>query len=263
MRKLRLAHLLPCALILMQSIAPAQNSSSPADVWVLQLGNRRLLVLSLSADSGGTLSGTFSRPKHFQTTDDRSFSHVQGPIETEPIIASAQHGDSVRFTVQNPADPKDRDSYLLTVIDPMHATLRVQGFPLPPMTLVRAAGPAAVSSDWDSQRIYSPDDNAAPNAEMKVIFDEDQRARQQPVGKINWAVVSQSDAERRTSTKKLLDSGELHSGKDFVEQLLFFSTAILLTIIFWRIPSRSLRWQRAKATDCGSPRLRWTAICSR
>jgi hypothetical protein len=222
MRKFRIAHLLPCGLILMQSIAHSQNSSSPAGTWVLQLGNRLLLVLSLSADSRGTLSGTLSRPKHFQTNDDRTFSHVQGPIETEPVIASGVHGDSLRFTVQSPADPKDRDSYLLTVIDPMHATLRIQDVALPPMTLLRAPGPAVVSTDWDTQRAYSPDDNATPNADMKRIFDEDQRARQQPVGKINWTVVRKSDAERRAATKKLLDSDKLHSGKDFVEAAYIF-----------------------------------------
>jgi len=222
MQKLRVLGLFICALIFTQTIGHAQNSSTPAGIWVLQLGNRRLVVLSLKKDVSGGISGTLARPRHFQTGDDVSFSHVQGPVETEPVIASTWKGDALQFTVQNPADPKDTDSYLLTVVDSMHAKLGMQGLPLPPLTLIRTTGAAEVSTDWEPQKIYSPDDNVSSNQEMKHIFDEDQRVREQHEGNINWAVVSKSDDERRAETKKLLDSGELHSGRDFVEAAFVF-----------------------------------------
>jgi hypothetical protein len=222
MRNLRAFLLTLCALVFGLGSARAQNLLDPAGTWVLQLGPRHLIVLSLKPKAAGGFSGTFSRPKRFQTGDGRSFSHVQGPAETESIIASAWEGKSLRFTVQNSSDPKDTDSFVLTVVDPARATLQIPGVPLPPMTLSRATGTAEVSTDWDPDKKYSPDDNAASNPEMKRIFDEDQSVRQQAVDKIDWTVVNRSDAERRAQTKKLLDSGALHSGKDFVEAAFVF-----------------------------------------
>jgi hypothetical protein len=89
------------------------------------------------------------------------------------------------------------------------------GIPFPPMSLVRAQGVVSVSSDWDPGKTYSPDDDASSNAEMKRIFDEDQRVRQ-PGFKIDWAVVGKSDAARREATRKLLNEGALHTGEDFI-----------------------------------------------
>ena len=146
MRKVRAFDLILCAFVFWTTTVRAQNSSNPAGTWVLQLGTQQLLVLSLKPN-GGAFSGTLSRPKHFQTGDGRSFSHVQGPVQTETVIASAWQGDSLHFTVENSADPKDRDSYLLTVTDPMHAKLSFPGIPLPQMMLNRATGAVAVSTD--------------------------------------------------------------------------------------------------------------------
>jgi hypothetical protein len=200
----------------------AQTPQSVTGQWTLPVGSRTFLVLSLSPSSGqsGPVMGTLSMPAQYQTADDVSFSHVEGPTEVEPIVASKWKGDSLAFTVQNPKDPSDRDEYLLTVKDETDAELQLEGIslppgiPLPPFKLKRVTGTASVSEDWRSGQTYSPDDDAPSNPEMKRIYEEDQGARQSwPVK--DWPSVSKSDAVRRTETMRLLHEGALHSGEDF------------------------------------------------
>lgn len=194
----------------------AQTTGDPMGQWVMRVGERTFLVLSIHPEekAGQGCGGSLSRPQHFQTADGVSFSHVQGPTGTEPIVACARTAGSLSITVENPTKRSDRDTYRLIVRDSTHADLQPEGVPLPPFKLERASGTVAVSADWDPQKSYSPDDGMPSNPEMKRIFDEDQRVRQ-PGAKVDWLVVGRSDAERREATRKLLDEGALHTGEDF------------------------------------------------
>lgn len=204
-------------LFAMHGAAVADSSSGFNGEWILPLGVHTMLVLSvqLAGGKGQAVSGSLSRPKHLATMDMISFSRLEGPVEVEPIVASEWKGSSLSITVRNPTDKSDESTYVLSVKDATHAELQLVGVPFPPMNLVRALGPVSVSEDWEPGRTYSPDDDAASNPEMKRIFDEDQRVRQ-PGLKIDWAVVSKSDAARRDATMKLLNEGALHSGEDFM-----------------------------------------------
>lgn len=198
-----------------QSVA-GQTSSDPVGEWVLRIGQRTLFVLSIhpAEKPGQACAGSLSRPQHVQTADAVSFNHIDGSKETEPIVACERKGDVIAFTVEHPTDPTDRDSYQLAARDSAHAVLQLQGVPLAPFQLERARGRASVSTDWDVDKVYSAEDDAPSNAEMKRIFDEDQRVRQ-PGAKIDWKEVNRTDAERRDATKKLLSDGTLHTGQDF------------------------------------------------
>ena len=147
---------------------------------MLSLGDRTLILLTLkpTGNTSQPFSGSLSRPQHFQTGDAVSFSHINGAVEIEPITASEWKDGSLSITVENPADKSDKDSYLLSLKDDEHALLQLVGVPLPPISLVRSNRPAAVFTDWDPDRTYSPDDDAPSNAEMKRIFEEDQKVRQ-------------------------------------------------------------------------------------
>ncbi|WP_263381376.1 hypothetical protein [Granulicella arctica] len=186
-------------------------------------GGRTLILLTLkpTGNTSQPFSGSFARPQHFQTADSVSYSHINGDVETEPITASEWKDGSLSLTVVNPADPSDKDSYLLSVQDNDHALMQLLGVPLPPISLVRSRRPVVVSTDWAPDRTYSPDDDAPSNAEMRAIFEEDQKVRQ-PSFKIDWPVVGKSDAERRQATFKLLRSGALHTGEDFTWAAFLF-----------------------------------------
>ncbi len=204
------------------SLSTAQ-SPTPNRQWVLTLGDRTLLILSINPTSSQSrpVSGSLARPRHFQTSDASSFSHISGPIEIAPIVNSAWKGSALSITIKNPSDPDDKDIFLMTFKDGAHAQLQYDGFPLPPMDLTRAEGVSLVSTDWDKDKIYSPDDGRPPNPEMKRIFEEDQRVCQ-PGKKIDWTPVNKSDVERRQAVTKLLNVGLLHTGEDFQRAAFVF-----------------------------------------
>jgi len=195
----------------------AQTIANPAGQWVLALGKRNLLVLSLTPGSGNqsqSFTGSLSRSNHFQSSDSRSFSHIQGGAQVAPITSSAWKGSVLSLVVTNPNNPSDKDTLLFTLKDNNHAQLQYEGVPIPPFELVRAEGTPTVAADWDETKTYSPDDDLPSNPEMKRIFDEDQRVRQSGV-KIDWTTVNKSDAQRREAVMKLLKEGALHTGEDF------------------------------------------------
>lgn len=199
-----------------QRVLVAQVSQAVTGQWTLLLGKRTLFVLTLKPSSGQSdpMMGSLSRPAHFATADAVSFSDVKGPTEVDKIVASQWEGHVLSFTTQNPNDPNDKTVYKLTLKDRNDVQLKIEGIPLPPLTLVRSQGSASVSDDWHSGQRYFPDDDASSNPEMKRIFDEDQRARQS-LPNIDWPTVSKADALRRAATMRLLSEGALHSGEDF------------------------------------------------
>jgi hypothetical protein len=109
----------------------------------------------------------------------------------------------------------------------MHAQLQMEGTPFPPINLVRVKGVVRVkgtpyiASDWDKDKVYSPDNGHPSNPEMKQLFDEDQRVRQ-PGVKIDGASVGKSDTERREAVLRLLDKDSLHTGEDFTWAAFLF-----------------------------------------
>jgi hypothetical protein len=191
------------------------GAAGPNGLWVLNLGPRTLLILSITAPpaSGRSISGWLSQPSNFQT-DGWSFSQVTRPVKTRPIIASSWHGAVLSITVQDPANLSHKDTLLFTLKNETQAQLRIAGLSLPPLELIRAHGTPVIATDWDKAKTYSPDDGAVSNPEMKRIFEEDQRVR--PAGvKIDWTSVNKSDAGRREATRKLLKADALHTGEDF------------------------------------------------
>jgi hypothetical protein len=203
-------------LLTLTSAGIAQSPRGPAGEWVFKLGSRALIVLTISpqAEKHGPVSGSLARARHFQTSDNWSFSEIHGGAVTAPIVKSVWRGDTLAITVRNPQDSSDEDTFLFTMTDETHARLEYEGFPLPPLELVRASGIESVATDWDRGRTYSADDGLPSNEQMKVIFDEDQRVRQ-PGASIDWVVVNKSDAARREAVTKLLSQGALHTGEDF------------------------------------------------
>jgi hypothetical protein len=210
-------------LIAVGGVAGAQVRPVPVGEWVLRLGPRTFIVLSLkgSGGVGQAVAGSLTHPQHYSTSDGESFSHVSGGLEVEPILTSEWKGDALAFTVVNPADAKDTDGYLFRVKDAAHATLQYADLPLSPMELIKADGPVAVAADWDAEKVYSVEDGLPSNAEMKRIFEEDQKVREAGF-KIDWAVVSKSDAERRKATMELVKTGALHTGEDFTWAAFLF-----------------------------------------
>lgn len=100
-------------------VACASGGSSLDDYagnWVMKVGQRNFIVISLK-NEGGHLTGTASRPKHFQLTDGSSFSEISSGIEVGTIARSSIEQGHLSFVVHHPGDKNadDEDDFEMTL----------------------------------------------------------------------------------------------------------------------------------------------------
>ncbi len=217
MRCLRVLAVLALAL----AVAQGAEQKDFAGTWMAKLGERNLFVLKLTIEGNG-IGGVFERPMKLSSTNG-VFANMRGGVRRDRIVQSVMKDGNLSFKTQNADDPKDEDAYVMTIKGD-RAELSFDDLPstvvMPPLLLDRGAASLTVSTDWEPNRLYLPDDSDVPNAEMKAIFDEDQRVRTND--KIDWNTVGKSDAERRQRTRKLLKDGALHTGQDYEEAAFVF-----------------------------------------
>lgn len=60
------------------------------------------------------------------------------------------------------------------------------------------------------------------NAELKQIYEADQKDREAPVGAVDWKVVGSRDAARRRRVRELIDHDRLQTGKDYERAAMVF-----------------------------------------
>ena len=215
----------PFLLILLMAMlgsdAIAQKPPDFAGEWVLTLGKRIFLALSLTPDRGGThFSGSMLRPQHF-SSDGGSFSGIKGTAIRYPIVRSTVRQNCLSLTTQNPSDKSDEDIFELCITGET-GSLRIDSPGTASWPVTKQPRPATIATDWDSARTYFLDDSDVANPEMQQIFQADQKDRQPGIGKIDWAVVTKSDTARRTATARLLAEGKLHTGEDFERAAFVF-----------------------------------------
>jgi hypothetical protein len=193
-----------------------------AGTWVMTLGPRVFMVVNLKADGAG-YAGSISRPGQFTTGDGVRFSRFGTAAITEPITAASSVNGRLHVVAQDPDDTFD-----MTLKGPDEALVKWAMMPFEPwkFTRSRAPEPPRVATDWDAKLFYSTEDQlvTASSAEMRKIFDEDQKPRQDPakISPEQWATIDKQDAERRTQTRALLAAGQLHTGEDFTWAAFIF-----------------------------------------
>ena len=202
----------------------AQQAPDFSGDWVLKIGKRTFLGVSLipPRQSDTSFGGTLVRMQHFSSAGGGGFSDIRGPVVHYPIVRSTVKENCLLFTVQNPADKSDEDTFQLCATDKEHGTLKLDFPGVEPWPVTKEREPLVVDTDWDSARTYYLDNGDVSSSEMQRIFEEDQKDRQVGIGKIDWTVVSKSDADRRQSTAKLLKDGKLHTGEDFERAAFIF-----------------------------------------
>jgi hypothetical protein len=214
--------ILPILLFGFTKGAAPQTVSELTGQWVMKLGQRTFLVLTIAPQKEGqSIAGFIVRPRNFGTSDGHSFSQISKETIQESITRSEINDGHLTIIVQNPKNPSDENSYEVSLTDTTHLNLTLVGASLDPLILTRTRETSTPATDWDESRTYSDEDSAVSNPEMKRIFEEDQKVRQSGV-KIDWAAVTKSDAERREATRKLLSDGNLHTGEDFERAAFLF-----------------------------------------
>ena len=202
----------------------AATTNRFAGNWVLRLGNRALIVVTIKPATTGAngLEGWLARPMHFSSSGaGEFFSDIRGRVAHYPIIQSSVSGDCLAFTTQNPADKTDRDHFRLCLGAPGHATFGIDLPTFQPWPVTREKG-VVVATNFDSNRTYFLGETSISSVEMRQIFDADQEDRKVPFGKIDWAVVSKRDSARRKLVRQLLAEGKLHTGNDFERAAFVF-----------------------------------------
>jgi len=203
---------------------PAQGTADLAGNWVLRLGGRIFIVVTLSPilGSGGHFTGSMARPQHFSIANGAFFSGIKGPAVRYPIVRSSSKDNCVFFTTQNPAEKHDEDNFELCTDRQGRGSLKIDIPGFEPWPVVREKRTMVVAGEWDSTRNYFLDDTHVSNPELQRIFEADQKDRQPGMGKIDWSVVEKSDAARRKETRELLSDGKLHTGEDFERAAFVF-----------------------------------------
>jgi hypothetical protein len=203
--------------------AGAQTSSSSAftGTWVMQLGQRNLLVLELH-ETGGMLSGSMARPAKYSNTNGL-YANIRGAIRHDPIAVMSTQDGVLHVIEQNANNPKDADRLVMFISGD---SLSVAWDDLPtgvivaPRVFKRTASDVKVATDWEPNRVYTSTDADTPSEEMNAIYTEDQRVR--TAASIDWKAVNRTDTVRREQTRKLLASDALHTGKDYEEASFVF-----------------------------------------
>jgi hypothetical protein len=216
----------PAVVLLASALAGVTSAREARDYaghWVFKLGERNFMLLELTVSDAATgpVAGNLVRPKHLQVDSGGSFTGIELPTVSYPVVRSSLTEDALRLTVANPEDAKDEDQFELRLTGTDRATLGLVGFPLEPWPLERVVAQGKIATDWVASRTYRHDDSDISSPEMQRIFEADQADRKDPK-KIDWSVVSKSDDARRAATKALLDGGKLHTGDDFERAAFVF-----------------------------------------
>jgi hypothetical protein len=192
-----------------------------AGTWVMRLGSRNLFVLTLAPESD-SVQGAFERPAKFSHLNS-IFMNMRGGVRHDKVVKSHFADGVLHLTIRNADDSTDEDSYAMTV-NGNRAELAYDDLPpgiiVEARTFERAETGAQVATDWEPNRAYVAGDSDVDSAEMKAIFDEDQRVRKG--GPLPPQAVVRTDAERREQTRKLLTAGALNTGKDYEEAAFVF-----------------------------------------
>jgi hypothetical protein len=218
--KLTFVIVIGMVLFLGATSALAQDAKQFGGTWIMKIGDRNLFVLSIQSDGKG-IHGTLSRPAKMRFGNP-IFTGMSG-VRHDQIVKSRIEGSALHFTTQNANDPKDEDLFVFRLHGDS-ADLSYDDLPptfvMEPIVFGREQPGAKVATDWQPNRAYVVGDSDVPNAEMKTIFDEDQRVR--TGGKIDGEPTLRNDAERREQTRKLLVANALHTGKDYEEASVVF-----------------------------------------
>jgi len=215
--------ILPILLFALTPAGRAQTSDDFVGQWVMKLGQRIFLVLTIASPKEGqsSITGFIVRPQRFGTSDGQSFYGIDNKTVQEPITHSERKDGQITITVQNPKNPSDQDTYQISLADSSHLKLKMGDSPYEPVIMTKNQTPSTLATDWDVSKIYSNDDSAVFSPEMQRLFEEDKKVRL-PEVKIDWPAVSKSDAERREATQRLLRDGKLHTSEDFERAAFIF-----------------------------------------
>jgi hypothetical protein len=166
LRSKALASLFVLALSSLQAAAPKDFSGT----WAMQLGQRNLFVLSLTANESG-VTGSMEQPKEISLNDKNVFTHIGSEVERNTIVSSRIADGALHITVADASDPTNKNEYVMTLKGD-GAELRFADLPagtsIKPFQLRRTTADAKVATDWDPVQQYVPDEPESSSASKSL-----------------------------------------------------------------------------------------------
>jgi hypothetical protein len=188
--------------------------------WVMKLGNDTFMVITLQSN-GEQLKGTVKRPQQFTTSSDGTyFSHITPTVKEWAIANGAIKDGHLRFVAMNPDEKGDTDEYDMALAGKDRALIKITDAPFEAWNFTRNANAEAqVFTAWSQDHSYRLEANVPSNSEMAKIVAEDQNERRNRnffnLSQEELSELGRQDADRRRRTRKLLESGQLHTAEDF------------------------------------------------
>lgn len=220
----RLAALLVALVVAFAPVAaPAQDLSGD---WVFNVEGRNIMVLRLSADEAGELSGTLARPERFSMTLSGGTLGVVGAtpqVVERRVETVAMASDGVHIAVFDPAAPEadTRREYRLQAVGEDRAELRIPNAEdAPVIPLMRPRPALEVGPDLDPSRTYIDRQATPSDPELAEMFDADQAARRG--GRTDWSVIEVKDRARRERVRELMAEGRVSSADDYWRAAFIF-----------------------------------------
>jgi len=219
----RLACLLSILVWLHAVAARAQDTEAFTGHWVWEAEGQPLLLISLSANDAGQLTGTMQRPRAMQLTASRAgiaVSDIRGPLHST-MLRGLRHAESGHVLGYSGPDGSARES----VVRPDgRGGLTLVFFAAEPggmaASLRRLLEPVAVNQHWDPDRTYFVrEPPAAPNAELAALHAADQADRN---GTQDMARLESRDTARRARVRQLLDQGLLRAADDYYRAAVIY-----------------------------------------
>ncbi len=192
----------------------------------MKVGGQNFLVLSITEEHG-RLTGYLRRPQHLFEDTNGHFTHIASPIIKDVIQKAAVSEGHLAIHAYREGDPSDQTDYSMTLHAGDQADLRLLAFPasIKPWKLERNQTDICVdvATEWPQDHSLMQSEHFVSNQELKKMFEDDQKARLSPPGaKIDWAVISKQDEERRAKARKMIEAGQLHTAEDFTEAAFLF-----------------------------------------
>jgi hypothetical protein len=214
------------AILTLAIVAPMLGSaavpSQYAGRWAVQSGRSNLLIVDITAATTQNPAGaTYLRPEHFELfANGNGVRGISGPYVSFPSVRMMQEDNDLDMTFADPAKPMDMNEIRFSMIDVDHGEIQFVGASLPPISVLRIKNEDGPYTKWAADHTYGITDNHPTNAAMTAIFDADQADRRETP--IDWTIVGKADAARRSEVEKLLASGQLHTGEDYVHAAFVF-----------------------------------------
>jgi hypothetical protein len=187
--------------------------------WALKAEGQNLFVLALDLSNGkDEITGVLYKPAHMNLSGNTVMS-VSMPVTEEKVVHADVNEDGLLLDIEDESGSVTKFQIILK--SPQTADMKFVAVPTISWPLVRVAENANVAPAWDVKHVYHLGDVWPDNAQMMQLFADDQADRKRNPA-MEYSQLAAADTNRRHLVNKMIRSGELRTGLDFLDAAFIF-----------------------------------------